>query len=87
MLNIDVRIRGVTLDYRLGERLAEAAISNITGERLLVAWYDGIKGEEHPHVPEYQHKGGWLAYAEDHGGDTKVTLNDERFVFIFSHPG
>jgi hypothetical protein len=51
---------------------------------MIVAWYDGQKGEEHPVVPECQHKPGWLAYAEGHGGNIRVNINDGEFEFIFS---
>jgi hypothetical protein len=51
---------------------------------MLIAWYDGKKGEEHPHVPECQHKPGWLAYAEGHGGRIRIDVNETEYSFIYS---
>lgn len=56
-------------------------------ESLLIAWYGGVKGEEHPEVPECQHKPGWLAYAEGHGGRVRVDVNAGEYSFIFADTG
>ena len=64
------------------EAMRQAAA--VLTEPMLIAWYDGQKGEEHPHVPECQHKPGWLAYAESHGGRIRVDVNDGEFSFIFA---
>ena len=42
------------------------------------------QGEEHPEVPECQHKPGWLAYAEGHGGRVRVDVNETEYSFIFA---
>jgi hypothetical protein len=47
-------------------------------ELKIVAWYDGIKKEEHPFVPECQHKPGWVAYAEGHNGKLQININQEN---------
>jgi len=54
---------------------------------MLVAWYDGMKHEEHPWVQECQHKPGWLAYADGHGGCLRVDINKDKYSFIFSESG
>ena len=51
---------------------------------MLLAWFDREGGKESPEVPECQHKPGWLAYAESHGGDLKVDINHGAYVFIFA---
>jgi len=56
-------------------------------EPMLIAWFDGKKGEEHPHPPECQHKPGWPAYAEGHGGRLRVDVNQDEFSFIFADAG
>lgn len=65
------------------EQLAADSIAN----PMLIAWYDGIRGEEHPEVPECQHQPGWLAYAEGHGGQLRVDVNDGAYSFIFADTG
>jgi len=66
MLNIS--IIGKELDFPLARRLSEDLVASVLVEPMLVAWFDGKKDEEHPAIPECQHKPGWLAYAEGHGG-------------------
>lgn len=84
MRQIAISIDGMDVDYELGKTLAEQVVSRLTEDYMMVAWYDGQKGEEHPDVPECQHKPGWLAYAEGHGGNIRVNFNDGEFEFIFS---
>jgi hypothetical protein len=36
-------------------------------------------------VPECQHKPGWLAYAEGHGGRVRVDVNETEYSFIFAN--
>lgn len=84
MRQIAISIDGMDVDYELGKTLAEQVVSRLTENYIMVAWYDGQKGEEHPEVPECQHKPGWLAYAEGHGGSIRVNFNDGEFEFIFS---
>lgn len=83
MHNIQLSITGISLDFELAKTFAQTAVSRITHDNMIVAWYDGQKAEEHPVVPECQHKPGWLAYAEGHGGSIKVDLNQGEFTFIF----
>jgi len=47
--------RTLTL-YASGRREALAAIR--LNEPILIVWFDGKRGEEHPHVPECQHQPG-----------------------------
>lgn len=84
MRQVVIDIKGVPLDVALANSLAERVAAHLAEEYLLLAWYDGQRNEEHPHVPECQHKPGWLAYAEGHGGNIRVRLNDGEFDFIFA---
>lgn len=84
MRQIAISIDGIGLDYGLGKILAEQLVLRLTEDYMMVAWYDGQKGEEHPEIPECQHKPGWLAYAEGHGGNIRVSFNEGEFEFIFS---
>jgi len=50
---------------------------------MLIAWYDEIKGEEHPSIPECQHKHGWLAYAEGHDARIRIDIN-QNYSFVYT---
>jgi len=67
------------MDFPLARRLSEDIVSTIITEPMLIAWFDGKKGEEHPEVPECQHNPGWLAYAEGHGGRVRVNVNETEY--------
>ena len=81
---VKITVEGKALDFDLARRLSEDAAASIVKDPMLIAWYDGKKGEEHPSVPECQHKPGWLAYADGHGGRVRVDVNNEEYSFIFS---
>ncbi len=82
-ITIDLEHEEVT-GYAAAKKLAEQEAGKKLSEPMLVAWYDGKRNEEHPHVPECQHKPGWIAYAEGHGGRLQVNLNDGEYSFIFA---
>ena len=84
---IRITVEGKDLDFTLARRLAEDLASNTVSEPMLIAWFDGKKGEEHPQVPECQHKPGWRAYAEGHGGSIRVDINQDEYSFIFADAG
>ncbi len=87
METVNLTIEGKEVEYELARRLSEAEASRIIDSPMLVAWFDGKKGEEHPSVPECLHKPGWIAYAEGHGGRVRVDVNDDEYSFIFASVG
>jgi len=84
MQQIGIDIDGVPLDVELANALAAQVAACLAEDFLLLAWYDGQRNEEHPSVPECQHKPSWLAYAKGHGGNIRVRVNDGEFDFIFA---
>jgi hypothetical protein len=84
MQEIALTVSGVVLDFAAVQALARLAAGSAAPEPMLLAWYDRRRGQESPQVPECQHKPGWLAYAESHGGDIRVDVNDGEYVFIFA---
>jgi hypothetical protein len=76
-----LNVKEKELNFSSAKTLAENYASSCLSEPMLIAWFDGKKGEEHPHVPECQHKPGWLAYAEGHGGRIRVDVNEYSFIF------
>jgi len=75
------------LDFDRAKHMAEDLAADAITSPMLIAWFDGKKGEEHPEVPECQHKPGWLAYAEGHGGRVRVDVNENEYSFIFADAG
>lgn len=83
MQTIKVTFDNMDADFTMAKKLAENVASTILSDPMLIAWYDGIKKEEHPTIPECQHKPGWLAYAEGHDGRFRIDVN-QNFSFIFT---
>jgi len=81
---INITVEGKGMDFPLAKRLSEDLVSTIVTELMMIAWFDGKKGEDHPEVPECQHKPGWLAYTEGHGGRVRVDVNETEYSFIFT---
>ena len=86
MREIGVTISGLALEFATAQELAEALLSRRHKEAMLIAWFDRARGMESPQVPECTSKPGWLAYAESHGGNIQVTVNNGEYVFIFARP-
>jgi hypothetical protein len=84
MRRIGLDVSGVTLDFEAAQALAQTLTRQVAPDAMLLAWFDRARGEESPRVPECQHKPGWLAYAESHGGDLKIGINNGAYVFIFA---
>lgn len=85
--NIKFSVEGMELSFPLVQRLAEELAAEVIDGPMLIAWFDGKRGEEHPTVPECQHKPGWLAYAEGHGGCLRIDVNDTEYSLIFTQTG
>lgn len=77
-------VKGLEIGFPLVQRISEQLASEVIDEPMLIAWFDGKSGEEHPVVPECQHKPGWLAYAEGHGGCLRVDVNETQYSLIFA---
>jgi len=84
---VDINITGSVLSFATARRLADQVAEGILNEPIVIAWYDGIKKEEHPAVPECQHKPGWLAYAEGHDGKLQIIVNQDEYSFIYTDAG
>jgi hypothetical protein len=83
MQEVALTVCGVALDFETAQALAKIVATRREEGAMLLAWWDRVRGRESPQVPECQHKPGWLAYAESHGGDLRVSINSGDYVFIF----
>ena len=80
---ITIKIENKTVDFTLAKQIAVDVASDSVSDPMLIARYDGIKGEEYPTIPECQHKPGWLAYAEGHNTRLRIDINQD-YSFIFT---
>lgn len=84
MREIGLEVSGIELDFEAAQSLAQTAARWYAEDAMMLAWFDRSRGKESPAVPECQHKPGWLAYAESHGGDLKIDVNRGAYVFVFA---
>jgi len=84
MREVGLEVSGMDLDFGAAQALAESVAKRYAEDAMPLAWFDRERGKESPEVPECQHKPGWLAYAESHGGDLKIDINHGAYVFIFT---
>lgn len=84
IVTLPLTITGEELDFATAKRAARALIADEVHDPVLIAWYDGKKNELHPKVPECQDKPCWLAYAEEHGGQLRIDVNEGEYSFIFA---
>lgn len=81
---VELQLETTNANFNAAKTRADASSKSVLREPMLVAWYDGIQHEEHPNIPECQHKPGWIAYAEDHNGKLLVDVNQGQFMFIYA---
>lgn len=82
---IEVSVLGAALDYATTHALADVLSKKVAMDAMLVAWFDGKNDAGYPVVQECTgDKSGWLAYAESHGGNLGVNINNGEFVFVFA---
>lgn len=82
---INVSIQGLVLDYAIANTVASTLAEKAAGETMLVAWFDGKNNMGYPRARECTgDKPGWLAYAENHGGNLEVNVNGGEFIFVFA---
>lgn len=81
---VELEVAGVPLDFDLAQSLAWAAARNLKRDPMLLAWYDR-DGDRHSPPVECcgEDRPAWLIYAQARGADLAVTVNRERFVFMF----
>ncbi len=84
MREVGLEISGLEPDFAAAQALAQTVAQRYAEDAMPLAWFDRERGKESPEVPECQHKPGWLAYAESHGGDLKIDINHGAYVFIFA---
>lgn len=82
---IDVRVDDRSLDFRGARSLADGKAGERSSDPMLLAWFDRKSGRYSPGdvVCCDRDKPTWLAYAQSHGADIFVDINNEDFVFAY----
>jgi len=81
---VELQLDTTHADFAAAKARADGTSRTVLRAPMLIAWYDGLQNEEHPYVPECQHKPGWIAYAEGHNGKLFVDVNQGQFMFIYA---
>jgi len=73
------------LDFNSARLLSDEKANELIEKPMLISWYDRDTGRFSPDVTCCsEDKPGWVVYAESRGGNLSVTVNDERYVFIYA---
>jgi hypothetical protein len=81
---IDIEVDASGLDLERGMELARNMARTIMADPMLLAWYDGETGEYSPQgTCCREDRPAWLGYAQSRGADLTISMNRERFVFLF----
>ena len=81
---VELQLDTPKANFEAAKARADDSSKTLLREPMLIAWYDGIEKEEHPQIPECQHKPGWIAYAEGHNGKLFIDVNQGQFMFIYA---
>ncbi len=81
---IHVRIEDGPFDFASARVIADRRAREIAADPMLLAWFDRKSRKFSPDVICCDRdKPSWLAYAESHGGDITVDINNEDYLFVY----
>ncbi len=85
MDTIDIITGGMKPDYDLAARLATAVAENILDQPMLLCWNDRDRDRHSPGGVMCEIKGqpGWEVFGETRGGQLRVSINKDDYVFIY----
>jgi hypothetical protein len=82
---IGIRADDESLDYYRARSLADQAAREVDSDNMLVSWFDKKAGKYSPDIICCDtEKPTWLVYAESHGGNITVEVNDLDYVFVYA---
>lgn len=84
---IKVMVTDVGHDFTAVKKLGEHYAAKELDVPMLIAWFDAVKGEASPQVPECTGEPGWLAYAKGHGIRLMVDINNGSYLFAYTDAG
>jgi hypothetical protein len=86
MERIECRLAGFVLDFEQAKAVARIIAEDGNELATLMSWSDRDKGVHSPQCLQCEIKGepGWEVYGRNHDGRVRISIDDDRFVFIFS---
>lgn len=86
MEKIECGFSGYVIDFEQAKAVAKIVAERGNEFATLMSWCDRDKGRHSPHCLQCEIKGepGWEVYGRNHNGRLRISVDDDRFVFIFS---
>jgi len=86
MQRVDCTSKGYMLDFDQARELGRIMAEKENEYATLVSWCDREKGVHSPCCLKCELKGepGWEVYGRNHEGRLRISIDDDRFVFIYS---
>ncbi len=85
MLKDPIEVRtGDPLDFSAAKAIADQRAREMAMDPMLLAWFDKKSGTFAPEqICCDREKPSWLVYAEEHGGEITVDINNQEYVFVY----
>ena len=85
MKPVEITLSGVEIDYDLARELARSVAEQNNPDAFLVSWSDKSRGLHSPKCLqcEIKDKPGWEVYGANHGGQLRISVNHDQYVFIY----
>jgi len=72
------------VDFNTAYRIAYEEARARSGDASMLSWFDSVTGRHSPPADCCgDDKPTWLVYAESRGADLSVSVNGEKYVFVF----
>ncbi len=86
MKKIECLVDGYVLDFDQARELGRIMAEKGNDYATLVSWCDRDKGVHSPCCLKCEFKGepGWEVYGRNHEGRLRISIDNDRFVFIYS---
>ncbi len=86
MTNITLTVSGYDISFDQARQMTTLIAEEDNDYATLVSWCDRDKGVHSPCCLkcEFDDVPGWEMYGRNHEGRLRISVDDERFVFIYS---
>jgi hypothetical protein len=86
MEQIECLISGYLINFEQAKAIAAIMAKEENEFATLMSWCDRDKGKHSPHCLQCEFKGepAWEVYGRNHNGRLRISIDADRFVFIFS---
>ena len=82
---VEIKMKGIKLNFDLAEKIASTVAEQGNMEPMLLAWFDKKRDVHSPSGVKCEIKGepGWEVYGRNHGGQYRISINSDEYVFIY----